>query len=424
MNQRALIEITYRTFPVELTSNQLNRNQPFGNDFMGAHRQNRTSIVSLVVILFTHGPAAHSQSIGTMTPVTKFIIHSNILNEDRQIAIYRPPVLDEFPENVPPVIYVLDGELTTELVRAHVGYFTEIWKELPPIMVVGIENLKGMSNRTRDLTPTKSRLGNGGGADQFMRFLQEEVITVVEKNHKQRPYRVLAGSSSAGLFTIHSFLNHATFDAFIATSPTLAWNNSRIMNDIGKKLNAIDSKKVLFFCVGNEGGQYLPHAITLDSLLNTKRLPNVRHRFIHYPDETHGTVPLKGYYEGFKFIFRVGPEDLNVPLEDITYKTIEDYYGEWTSIFGFPMKPREFVINEYGYKFLYATRQVDKALHFFKKNIENYPHSANAYDSYAEALLLNGNKQDALANYEKALELNPNNKHAAEVIEKLKQELH
>ena len=380
-------------------------------------------LVFLVLTLLTAGFSGHTQSIGTMTPLTKFTLHSDILKEDRQIAIYRPAILPEFPDNVPPVIYVLDGELTTDLVRAHVGYFTEIWKELPPIMVVGIENKKDHSNRTRDLTPTKSQLGNGGGADEFMRFLEEELIPVVEKDHKQRPYRVLVGSSLGGLFTIHSLLNYSVFDAFIASSPALAWNHSSIMDGLSEKLDALDSKKVLFFSVGNEGGKYLAHATTLDSLLVKKKLATLRHQFMYYPDETHGTAPLKGYYDGFKLIFKVGVEDLDIPLEEITYKTLENYYSNWTSIFGFPMKPREDVINEYGYKFLYGTRQIDKALDLFKMNMQNYPQSANTYDSYAEALLTKGDKQNALVYYEKALKLDPKNKRIYEQVATLKKEL-
>ena len=377
----------------------------------------------MILTLVAPAITGRTQSIGAVAPLTKITLHSDILKEDRQIAIYRPAILEEFPHNVPPVIYVLDGELTTELVRAQVGYFTEIWKELPPIMVVGIENKKDMSNRTRDLTPTKSRLNNGGGAEEFMRFIEQEVIPVVEKDHKQRPYRVLIGSSLAGLFTIHSFLNHSVFNGFIASSPTLAWNNSSIMNGLSEKLDALDSKKVLFFCVGNEGGKYLSNTMTLDSLLLKKKMPTLRHQFVQYPNETHGTAPLKGYYEGLKLIFKVGAEDLDLPLEDITYKTIEDYYSEWTSIFGFPMKPREFVINEYGYKFLYGTKQIDKALDFFKMNIENYPQSANTYDSYAEALLTKGDQQNALTYYEKALRLDPKNKRIRDQVATLKKEL-
>lgn len=368
---------------------------------------------------------ADAQNIGSMTQISKITIHSTILNEERQIAIYKPPSLPEFPSNIPPVIYVLDGEFLTDLVRAHAGYFTELWKELPPITVVGIENKKGMSNRTRDLTPSKSKLNNGGGAEDFVRFIKEELMPLMEKDYKTRPYRVLMGASSGGLFTIHTLLNHSSlFDAYLASSPTLAWNNSKIMDSLEEKLNiAPQTGKTLFFCVGNESGLYLPNALKLDSLLREKSSPNIRYQFKHYPGETHGTTPMKSYYDGFKFIFKVGPEDLDIQIQDITYDTIEKYYADWSSIFGFPMKPRETVINSYGYRFLREFNQIDKALEFFEMNVRNYPASANVYDSYAEALLMKGDKQSSLINYEKAFKLDPANKHAQQQIARLKNEL-
>lgn len=389
------------------------------------HRKRRFHnriILSLIFLFLTF--VADAQ-IGVMTPIHKITIHSNILNEDRQIAIYKPSAFPEFPLSIPPIMYVLDGEIYTDLVRAHAGYFTEIWKELPPITVVGIENKKDMSNRRRDLTPSKSNLNDGGGAEDFLRFIKEEVMPLVEKDYQTRPYRILAGVSLGGLFTIHTFLNHSSlFDAYLASSPTLGWNNSKIMDGLEEKLNtAPETNQILFFCLGNERGLYLPNVLKLDSLLGKKLLPNLRYQFKHYPNETHYTTSMKSYYDGFKFIFRVGPEDLNVPAKDISYKTLENYYSDWKSIFGFPMKLRETVINQYGYLFLKEFNQIDKALEFFKMNVQNYPESANAYDSYGEALLIKGDKQNALLNYEKAFARNPENKNAKEQIAKLKKEL-
>jgi enterochelin esterase-like enzyme len=84
---------------------------------MTQHRRKQPLLVYLILALVGRAFVAQGQSIGTMTPLTKFTLHSEILKDDRKIAIYRPPVLKEFPDNVPPVIYVLDGELTTDLER-------------------------------------------------------------------------------------------------------------------------------------------------------------------------------------------------------------------------------------------------------------------------------------------------------------------
>jgi len=47
------------------------------------------------------------------------------------------------------------------------------------------------------------------------------------------------------------------------------------------------------------------------------------------------------------------------------------------------------------------------------------PQSANAHDSLGEAYMINGNKELAIKNYKKSLELNPDNTNAKEMLNKL-----
>jgi FKBP-type peptidyl-prolyl cis-trans isomerase len=63
-------------------------------------------------------------------------------------------------------------------------------------------------------------------------------------------------------------------------------------------------------------------------------------------------------------------------------------------------------INAWGYRLL-SNNQVKEAIEVFKLNVESYPDSANVYDSLAESYVLHGDKQLAIDNYRKALELNP-----------------
>lgn len=71
-----------------------------------------------------------------------------------------------------------------------------------------------------------------------------------------------------------------------------------------------------------------------------------------------------------------------------------------------------------GYLFL-NRNHVKAALYLFESNIEYFPEVSNAYDSYAEALLKNGQEKLALKNYEKSLELDPDNMNAKEMIKKI-----
>ncbi len=82
-------------------------------------------------------------------------------------------------------------------------------------------------------------------------------------------------------------------------------------------------------------------------------------------------------------------------------------------------KISEFRINSIGYVLL-KLKKIDDALEVFKLNTTDFPNSANAWDSLAEGYLNKGDKESAIKYYEKSLELNPQNKNAAEQLKKLK----
>jgi hypothetical protein len=82
---------------------------------------------------------------------------------------------------------------------------------------------------------------------------------------------------------------------------------------------------------------------------------------------------------------------------------------------------KESELNTLGYQLLQGGRIKD-AIEIFKLNVEQFPDSWNAYDSMGEAYADDGQKELAIKNYEKSLELNPDNKNGAEVLKKLKEE--
>ena len=75
-------------------------------------------------------------------------------------------------------------------------------------------------------------------------------------------------------------------------------------------------------------------------------------------------------------------------------------------------------LNELGYTLLRRDRTVD-AIAIFKLNVEEYPKSGNVYDSLAEAYEKSGQKDLAVANYRKSLEIDPKNQHGRERLKAL-----
>jgi CubicO group peptidase (beta-lactamase class C family) len=72
-------------------------------------------------------------------------------------------------------------------------------------------------------------------------------------------------------------------------------------------------------------------------------------------------------------------------------------------------------LNMEGYGFLEAG-QAQKAAEVFKIAVDAFPNSFNTYDSYGEALLSLGQKEKAILNYKKSLELNPENENGKRVL--------
>jgi len=75
-------------------------------------------------------------------------------------------------------------------------------------------------------------------------------------------------------------------------------------------------------------------------------------------------------------------------------------------------------INSAGYRLLNDDK-LNEAIAVFTIIVETFPGSSNGFDSLAEAYMKAGNKPEALKNYKKSFELDPENANAKKMIEKL-----
>jgi uncharacterized membrane protein len=76
-------------------------------------------------------------------------------------------------------------------------------------------------------------------------------------------------------------------------------------------------------------------------------------------------------------------------------------------------------LNALGYQ-LIGAHKLKEAIRILQLNVEAYPQSSNVYDSLGEAYMDDGDKPHAIANYQKSLQLNPKNRGAVVMLQKLK----
>jgi CubicO group peptidase (beta-lactamase class C family) len=75
-------------------------------------------------------------------------------------------------------------------------------------------------------------------------------------------------------------------------------------------------------------------------------------------------------------------------------------------------------LNRLGY-WLLGIQKVKEAIEIFKLNVEEYPGTFNTYDSLGEGYMIDGEKELAIKNYAKSLELNPKNTNAIIMLTKI-----
>jgi tetratricopeptide (TPR) repeat protein len=125
-----------------------------------------------------------------------------------------------------------------------------------------------------------------------------------------------------------------------------------------------------------------------------------------------GSTPLK----------RLTADQL-VPFEMLSAGKISEAIEGYRKIF--KETPRNVTVSEnrlnnLGYGLL-QQKKLPEAIALLKLNVEFYPNAWNVYDSLAEAYMANGEKDLAIANYKKSLELNPQNANGREMLKKLAQ---
>lgn len=79
----------------------------------------------------------------------------------------------------------------------------------------------------------------------------------------------------------------------------------------------------------------------------------------------------------------------------------------------------EVELNRLGYRLINQSK-LDHATLVFQTNVELYPESSNVYDSLGEAYMSRGDKELAIENYQKSLDIDPNNSNAVEKLKTLR----
>lgn len=382
----------------------------------------------------SHQKQEEEQVITTSTAIKigeRKTIFSKFLNEERAYLVYLP---ESYQYNTNskkkyPVLVLLDGAYHFHSASG-VTQFMSSNGLIPEMIVVAIPN----TDRTRDLSPSYSgtdwdgnpteRFATSGGGENFLSFINDELLPEIDKNYATLNLKVFVGHSLGGLMAAAVFLsNNTPFDAFISIDPSLWWNNFEYVKKIKHNPTPEFSKTKSFFMASahnsdseiDSSAMRISQAEFYNELLNKKpvKLPV---SFKIYEDDSHNSVPLKALYDGLEFTFK---SFKTTPAVEDNIELYKAHFENLSKHWEIDLKPAEDDVNNLGYYYMQQNNQ-NLAKSYFELNVTLYPNSANAYDSLGEWYLLNEDKENALINYSKSVELNPINPSAINIIQELK----
>lgn len=354
----------------------------------------------LLLIIFAGACQNYSQVDNNQLVLGEYLkIQSKILNEERRIFV-RVPFGYELSNEKYPVLYVLD-ENTHSIHASGTISFLSGNGVMPQTIIVAIPN----TARNRDFTPTNTEdTPNSGGADNFIKFLREELIPYIDKNYRTEPHRILFGHSLTAMFSIYTLLtNPDLFNGFISASPYLMYDNNYVVKLAEKNLPGLSfsNSKFLYITLGNEP-DYFNSMNELTSLLKKKSPEDLKWDYVYMENDDHGTVPLKTIYNAMEMIYEGWklPADL---AKTGNLQSVKDHFKNLSEKYGYEILIPEGVLNNFGYQVMFA-KQIKEALEIFEYNILLYPSSPNVYDSFGEALEADNQLQEAKKYYQLAYE--------------------
>jgi len=373
---------------------------------MTTHSSVLIHVLSVFAVLLLIASAAIAQpAAGTVKRIT---IKSAVLGEDR-IVLVRTPAGYETNKVSYPVLYMTDGDGHMGHTASTIEFLTQNGR-ISDLIVVGVTN----TDRTRDLTPAKStdkdpggnlRFPTSGGADNFLKFFETELIHEIEKQYRVQPYRIFAGHSLGGLFAIHAMISKpGLFNSYVAVSPSLQWENREALKRAEEFFkNQKELKVTLFVSLGNEPGAIGESFDAFKDLLSKTNIKGFEWQAERMADEDHGSVVLRSHYFGLRKVYDgwQTPRDQKSGAVLGGLKGADAHYKKLGEKFGYAIPTPENLINQMGYQLQFESKP-EEAIAVFKTNVERYPASANVYDSLAEAYERGGRIELAEPLYDKA----------------------
>lgn len=217
-----------------------------------------------------------------------------------------------------PVLYVLDGDKSFGMTKEIADWL--MWsKEIKDIIVVGISYGQGMDawwqKRARDYSHCDDTINfkgwfkQTGGAENFLKFVKNELFPVINKNYKtNQDSTAIMGISLGGMLNTYVlFTQPDLFKGYIIIAPCLVWNNESILKmEVEYFSNHKDLNKLVYMTYGSLDSKEIIINSTneLVQTIQKRNYEGLKFTPRIFEGETHISVFSTALTNGLKTIFK------------------------------------------------------------------------------------------------------------------------
>ena len=257
-------------------------------------------------------PAPTSEARAQIVIGTSLTIDSAVLGQARTLNVYLPWGYAERDESFP-VLYLIDGGLEQDFLPvAGFAALASLSAQYGEFILVGVQT----DERRFELTTPSTLPGDleliphNGGADDFRRFLLQEVRPFIEQRYRTSGETLVLGESLAGLFIVDTFLRAPdSFDHYIAVSPSLWWHDRSLARAASGWLQADDfpAGRSLYLSAADET-DILAGLELLVPALEAHAPEQLTWWYQPMPDEHHHTIYHPATLRALRLILGAGGE--------------------------------------------------------------------------------------------------------------------
>lgn len=260
----------------------------------------RNYILQFVFLIFLNSGIGYSQDVNIKIGI-KDSVQSKILNENRKLIVSLP-IDYETTDQTYPVLFVLDGTENNLIDARLVTYNLRL-----KMIIIAIPN----TDRDRDMMPLSapSYTVKNPAAENFLSFIERELIPHIDKNYRTNGQRTIRGRSLSGVFIMYAFLaKPELFNNYIGNCAGWFSDMNAYFNSLADKSfqnkDRFQGKKLFVansMADPEDPNKEIHHAI-LDFSKKVKSVFGESMYFKYATYENAGHVPYSGFYDGMKYI--------------------------------------------------------------------------------------------------------------------------